>query len=125
MKQRRKYSRFPVQMQAVMTLRHGKTMKASIQDLSMKGARLRTAEAASPKGKCRISLLLGESRSQPTIEIQARVVHCEGHDCAVEFLEMDICGFEHLRTFLELSSQSGRLIEDELKSPLKLRALKP
>jgi hypothetical protein len=101
--ERRENRRVPFQVMA--TVQTGQTsIKGMVDNLSMKGMFLTAGETLSGGGPLEISILLSGSSTVCSVELKGRVVRQTAAGVAIEFLEMDLDSFTHLRHIIALNS---------------------
>ncbi len=90
-------------------------VSAQLQDISLKGALLETAEAwnALPGSECRLALTLSP---EATVAMTAEVVHVEGRHVGLRCKSIDLDSITHLRRLVELNSGESALLEREFGS---------
>jgi hypothetical protein len=100
--ERRKNRRVPFQVEA--TVQIGKTnFKGMVDNLSMKGMFL-AGETLSGGSSLEISIKLSGSSSPLSIELKGRAVRLTEAGIAIEFQEMDLDSFSHLRNIIAQNS---------------------
>lgn len=96
--ERRKNRRVPFQVEA--TVQIGQTsFKGMVDNLSMKGMFL-ASETLSGGSSLEISIKLSGSSSSLSIELKGRAVRLTEAGIAIEFQEMDLDSFTHLRNII-------------------------
>ncbi len=100
--ERRKNRRVPFQVEA--TVQIGKTsFKGMVDNLSMKGMFL-ASETLSGGSSLDISIKLSGSSSPLSLELKGRAVRLTEAGIAIEFQEMDLDSFTHLRNIIAQNS---------------------
>ena len=122
---RRHYSRIGFRAPAQLFLA-GRTLAASVIDLSLKGAmvRLPVQEALSPGEECRLEVRLAEAGAPEAeaeaagetrdIRMETRVAHVSHGDAGLLCLAIDLDSVTHLRRLVELNLGDPALLEREL-----------
>ncbi len=101
--ERRKNRRVPFQVMA--TAETGKIkVNGMVDNLSMKGMFLTTKETLSGSNLLEISIILSGSSSLLSIRLMGSVVRQTEVGIAIEFQEMDLDSFTHLRNVIELNT---------------------
>ena len=67
------------------------------RDLSLRGLYVMTSRSLPVGTPCHVSLPLDGSQKELRVEVAGRVVRVEPHGIAVEFMEMELDSFHHLR----------------------------
>ena len=115
METRRKRSRVPGHFEAAIVF-EGETIPVRTEDISLKGM-FCTAEKVleAMRGKrCTLALTLA---GDVGIEIKSEVVRADGHEAALDFLEMDQESYTHLRNIVRFSAQDPDAIDMEQFTP--------
>ena len=97
--ERRKNIRVPFQVIATVQTDQIST-KGMVDNLSMKGMFLSTREILSSGSPLEISIILSGSSSLLSIKLKGRVVRQTEAGIAIEFQEMDLDSFTHLRNII-------------------------
>jgi ribosomal protein S1 len=96
--ERRKNRRVPFQVAA--TLQIGQTrIEGVVDNLSMKGMFIAT-ETLSDGSPLEISIKLSESSPSISLELKGKVARLTDAGIAIEFMEMDLDSFTHLRNII-------------------------
>lgn len=109
--EKRKHQRISFQAEAVVR-GNDLTVGGKIDNLSMKAMFLK-ATGDFGSDPLQITILLSGSSSKLSIELTGKVVRKEDHGMAVEFLEMDLDSFIHLKNVVSYNSQDADAIMDE------------
>jgi hypothetical protein len=97
--ERRKNTRVPFEVTA--TVHTGGTgISGTVDNLSMKGMRLVTSEALPVGSPLKIRIILSGSTSELSISLKGRAIRQTEAGTAIEFLEMDLDSFTHLRNII-------------------------
>jgi len=97
--ERRKNRRVPFQVIATVHTDQIST-KGMVDNLSMKGMFLTTMDTLSGDSPLEISIILSGSSSFLSIKLKGRVVRQTEAGIAIEFQEMDLDSFTHLRNII-------------------------
>ena len=101
--ERRKNRRVPFQV--IATVQTGQiSIKGMVDNLSMKGMFLTTMETLSSGSPLEISIILSGSSSFLSIKLKGRAVRQTEAGIAIEFQEMDLDSFTHLRNIIAQNS---------------------
>ena len=100
------------------TIRSGQT-----RDLSMKGVYVVCDEELPAGAECRIAIRLSESDEGPVITARGEVIRADAEPSgfAVEFSEVDLESYEHLRKMVMLNSSEPDKVEKEINEHLGLK----
>jgi len=97
--ERRKNRRVPFQVEATVQIGQS-SIKGTVDNLSMKGMFLATKETLSGSSPLEISIILSGSSSLLSMRLKGRVVRQTEVGIAIEFHEMDLDSFTHLRNII-------------------------
>jgi hypothetical protein len=110
--ERRKYRRVPFEVTAaVQTDRI--SINGTVDNLSMNGMFLTTEKTVACDSPLEISIILSGSSSMLSIRLKGRVVRQTEAGIAVEFQEMDLDSFIHLRNILAQNSDDPDAVYEE------------
>ena len=109
--EKRKYQRVTFQADAV-ARGNGFELGGKVENLSMKGLFLK-ATGDLGDGPLRLTIHLSGCSSKLSIELVGKVVRKTDEGTAIEFLEMDLDSFIHLRNVVSYNSDDADAIMDE------------
>jgi len=99
-----------------------KVVCGRLADVSMQGARLVCDEKLPLQAACLAKLFLGDSRESPLcIMAKGKVVRSTEDGIGVEFTEIDLDSFEHLRNLVRMNADDVSQVEGEFKEHLGLK----
>lgn len=110
--ERRKNRRVPFQVIATAQTEQI-SIKGMVDNLSMKGMFLTTKEILSDGSPLEISIILSGSSSFLSIKLKGRVVRQTEAGIAIEFQEMDLDSFTHLRNIIAQNSDDADAAYEE------------
>lgn len=90
-------------------------------DLSMSGIRVFSDEELPPDSPCRVKIILEPSVRAQIIEAGGRVVRTEPGKLAVEFTELDLDGYWHLRQLILHNAEDPDRAEQEFEAHWGIR----
>ena len=100
----------------------GKIFGGRLIDVSMHGIGGSSAEILPLQAECLVRLFLGEPReSSICILANGKIVRSSEHGFAVDFTEIDLDSFEHLRNLVRMNAENVSQVEGELKEHLGLK----
>lgn len=114
----REFTRVPPHFEADVTAGDTRIQRCQTEDVSMKGAYLKTPRALPRGTECRVTLYLGGPEGGPRIEADAKVTRSDERGFAVEFLRLDLDSYTHLEKLVRYNASDLEQVEDELKSHL-------
>lgn len=109
--EKRKCQRVSFQAEAIVT-GNDLTVGGKINNLSMKGMFLRAVGDVG-SGPLQITILLSGSSTKLSIELTGKVVRQTRDGIAIEFSEMDLDSFMHLKNVVSYNSEDADAIMDE------------
>ncbi|AJE04009.1 PilZ domain-containing protein [Geobacter pickeringii] len=89
-------------------------LKATLEDLSLRGALLTLAEEPpfAPGDSCSVSIALANSNI--VLEFEAEVAHLRGMQVGVKIVRIDLDSMTHLRSIIEFNSAEPDEVRKEL-----------
>ncbi len=100
----------------------GKIISSSYtKDVSMKGVYLSCDDKLPIGTECRVVLFLGEGEELIRIRTFGRVGRTDNSGMAIEFTEIDVEGFEHLRNLVLLNTMETVQVEEEMKDHIGIK----
>lgn len=109
--EKRKHQRVSFQAEA-MVAGNDLAVGGKIDNLSMKGMFLK-ATGDVGNDPLRITILLSGSSSKLAIELRGKVVRKADDGMAIEFMEMDLDSFIHLKNVVSYNSEDADAVVDE------------
>ena len=97
--EKRKHIRVPFEVTATVDTGRG-SIDGMVENLSMKGIFFATAETLPGDGPLEISINLSGSSSSLSMKLKGEVVRQTEAGIAIEFREMDLDSFTHLRNII-------------------------
>lgn len=91
------------------------------RDISMKGIYVVTGRRLPLGTECGISIRLGEGGSGPKLQVSGTIVRVDALGMALEFGEMGIDTYDHLRNLVLYNSADPGTVERELNEHLGLK----
>lgn len=117
--EKRKHRRVLFKSEAI--VRSGEsTILGTIDNLSMKGMFLTTGDKLLGSDILYIEILLTGSSSKLEIRLKGRKVRQTNSGVAIEFTEMDLDSFTHLRNLVAYNSDDADAITDEYYSSITM-----
>jgi len=97
--EKRVFSRILFQAEAVVEY-GGETIKGQVENLSLNGMFLKTHEKISQDEAVEIKIFLSGASSDLSINLRGAVVRLDSDGVAIQFKEMDLDSFVHLKNIL-------------------------
>ena len=119
---RREFTRVSTRFEVELTSDSGNTCGGPLQDVSMKGLSYHCRDPFPVGTQCQAALLLGEPENPIRVEARGRVVRATDGGIAVEFAEMDVDSYRHLRNLVLHNSAETERAEAEIKNHLGLKS---
>ncbi len=110
--EKRKYLRVPFKVTAAVEGRQG-SISGMVENLSMKGMFFATGETLSCDGPFEITIYLSGSSSMLSLKLKGEIVRQTKTGVAIEFKEMDLDSFTHLRNIIEQNSDDADAVYKE------------
>ena len=119
---RREFTRIPIKILGWVEI-GDRTISGPAKDVSMKGVYLETDQECLVGSKGQVRLSFMENQADLPIEVEGRVVRSDSSGIGVEFVEMGVESYHHLRNLVLYHSrgESTEQIEEELESHLGLK----
>jgi len=118
---KREFTRVPVHIWGTFTSGDRELVTAEITALSLRGCYASTFEAL-PAGSCEaLTLFTDDEDDALHITVQARIVRSDEDGMGVEFVEMPLESYDHLRMMVVLNSRNPEQVEQEIRDHLGLR----
>jgi hypothetical protein len=117
----REFTRVPAKVKVEIVTREGVFFTRTTRNLSMSGLYVEGHEQLPAGTECRLRLFLGEDRNATCIEILGRILRTDADGMAVEFAQIEVEGFDHLRNLVLLNTTRVQQVEEEFRSHLGIR----
>ena len=121
----RAFTRVSVNMEAEVKAGKSTIVGHLTKDISLSGLFLTCEKKFPVDTDCRLTIFLGERKSQPCIKLRGKVVRVEESGMAFAFHEiMGSDSFAHLRSLILYNSPEARSVENEFKTHAGLKRRK-
>ena len=100
--EKRKTTRIVFRVEAVIGT-GGKTIRGKVENLSLAGIFVVTSDRLPPGQRVEVTVYLSGSTSQLTVEAKGKVLRSDHRGVAVQFDEIDLDSFIHLRNIVALN----------------------
>ncbi len=124
-KNRRRFHRVKYNAEAVVTDEHGNRVEGKIENLSLKGAYINTPNVTDVGEVVNIEINISSSSSELKLKLKGKVVRSDRNGLGVEFGEIDIDSFIHLKTAVALNYGDLDKIEEEFHEFVRQRIQAP
>lgn len=119
---RREFSRVAPRLDVVLTTEDRTIRSGQTHDVSMNGL-FCVCNDPFPEGtQCRVTLLLGEPEDPVRIETSGTVVRSTDSGNAVQFSEISLDGYQHLRNLVLYNAEDPNRAEQEIKDHLGIKS---
>jgi len=121
MESKREFTRVPVHIWGTFKDGDRELVTADVTSLSLRGCYASTFEAI-PAGEVHSLLLFtDDDRHALHITVQARIVRSDEDGMGVEFIEMPLESYDHLRKLVLLNAADPEKVESEFRSHIGLK----
>jgi hypothetical protein len=122
---RREFLRVPFRIEVTLRGDHTTVVSADVRDVSLKGLYAVGAGRLPPGSRCEVLLVLGGPDSEVRLSLRGRVARADGAGMGVEFLDMGLDTFYHLRNLVLYNSTDAARVEEEFRAHVGLRRREP
>jgi len=120
--EKREFVRVPFMIGTTVRTKDRTIWSSKTLDVSMNGLCVETTEATPPDGTfCEVEIVLAEAPEPVIIEARGSIVRSEPGTLAVNFSEIDIDSYEHLRQLILNNSEDPEKAEQEFRSHRGIR----
>lgn len=101
----------------------GRTIRSQAElNISMSGIRLRTSESVPPvETPCQVTIHLGTLEEPVIIEAKGKTIRSETGSLAVEFSELELDSYHHLRQLIVNNAGNPQRAEEEFQAHWGIR----
>lgn len=119
--QRREFSRVPFRLEVHVQIGDRLFVYPESRDISVKGIYVLGTGCLPVGTACQVTLLLGGENSYLRLTLPGRVAREDGEGTALEFTEMGLDAYLHLRALVLYNAADSATIEREFESHLGLK----
>ncbi len=119
---RREFSRVSPRLDVVLTTEERIIRSGQTQDMSMSGLFCVCSDPFPEGTRCQVTLLLGGPEDPVRIETSGTVVRSTDSGIAVEFSEIGMDGYHHLRNLVLHNADDPNRAEQEIKGHLGIKS---
>lgn len=91
------------------------------RDLSLKGVYVRSPQQLPAGTRCEVTLVLSGTPEPMYVHVTGRVVYADAQGMGIEFMEVDLDSFNHLRNLVLYNALDTERIEREFDEHLGIR----
>jgi hypothetical protein len=111
--ERRGFTRVPFRVEVTLAGDHTTVVSADVRDVSLNGLYAACSGRLPPGSRCEVLLALGGPGSEVRLSLRGRVARVDRAGLAVEFLDMGLDTFYHLRNLVMFNSDDQARVERE------------
>jgi ethanolamine utilization microcompartment shell protein EutL len=116
--ERREFLRVPFRVEVTLTGDHATVISADVYDVSLNGLYAAGAGRLPPGSRCEVLLVLGGPGSEVRLSLRGRVARVDRAGMGVEFLDMELDTYFHLRNLVRFNSDDQARVEQEFQAHL-------
>ncbi len=120
-KDRRRFLRVSYSTSAILTDEKGNQVSGNIRNLSLKGAFVEAEDSVDIDSPVKVEINVASLSSSLNLSLMGKIVRKDSRGVGVEFTEMDIDTFVHLKSIVALNHGDLDTIEDEFHKFLQSR----
>jgi hypothetical protein len=118
----REFSRIPLRLEVQLLFEDGSEVVGEGVDLSLKGTFCKTTERPEVGARCTVALTFNSGDDNKlSFYASGRVARLADNGLAVEFLELEIESFYHLRNLIRYNAPDPEVIDQEFEDHLGLK----
>jgi PilZ domain-containing protein len=117
----REFVRSTVRLEVEVVAGDSRILVARTRDVSMKGIFLRTPHRLPVGTSCRVRIRIGDPGDNLWVECDGAVVRTDADGFAIEFHEMGVASFQHLRNVVMYNADDPARVEGELDGHVGLK----
>lgn len=110
---RREFLRVPFRIEVTLKGDHATVVSADVRDVSLNGLYAAGAGRLPPGSRCEVLLVLGGPGSEVRLSLRGRVARVDRAGMGVEFLDMELDTYFHLRNLVRFNSDDQARVEQE------------
>jgi hypothetical protein len=114
--EKRRFTRFPLKMTAVLHVNDKEYTSNSLINLSIGGCLVPLDVDAAPDMPCNMVICLGSPDSELTIRASGRIIRSVKGEVAVQFIGVDPDSLFHLQMLARYNSPDSEKVEEEIKN---------
>ncbi len=118
--ERREFVRVPFRIEVTLTGDHTTVVSADVRDVSLNGLYAACSGRLPPGSRCEVTLVLGGPDSEVRLSLRARVARADRAGLGVEFVEMGLDAYYHLKNLILFNSDDQARVEQEFQAHLGL-----
>jgi hypothetical protein len=117
----REFTRIPIRIWGTFADGTGDILTAEVNNLSLRGCHVSTFDPLAAGGRYHLTLFIEDDEQALHFKVEARVVRSDQDGMGVEFMEMPLESYEHLRNLVLLNSPNPERVEREFRDHIGLK----
>lgn len=117
----REFTRIPIHIWGTFTDASGDLLTAEVNNLSLRGCHVSTFDPLPAGGRYHLTLFVEDDERALHFKVEARIVRSDQDGMGVEFMEMPLESYEHLRNMVLLNATDPTQVEREFHSHIGLK----
>lgn len=117
----REFTRIPIHIWGTFTDASGDLLTAEVNNLSLRGCHVSTFDPLPADGRYHLTLFVEDDERALHFRVEARIVRSDRDGMGVEFMEMPLESYEHLRNMVLLNSTDPEQVEREFHQHIGLK----
>ncbi len=118
---KREFTRVPMHIWGTFADASGEKLTAEVNNLSVRGCHVSTFDPLPAGGRFHLTLFVEDDDDALRFQVEARVVRSDADGMGVEFMEMPLESYEHLRNMVLLNASDPEQVEREFREHIGLR----
>jgi PilZ domain len=113
---RRALLRVPIRMEVTLKGDHLTVVSGQVRDLSLNGLYVAATLGLPPDSRCEVVIALGGPASDVKLSLRGRVARVDRGGMGIEFVEMGLDTFFHLRNLVRYNSFDAARVDEEFRA---------
>lgn len=117
----REFTRIPIHIWGTFADTAGDQLTAEVNNLSVRGCHVSTFDPLPAGGRYHLTLFVEDDEQALHFHVEARIVRSDSEGMGVEFMEMPLESYEHLRNMVLLNATDPEQVEREFRAHIGLK----
>jgi len=117
----REFTRVPIIIWGTFADAGGERLTAELNNVSMRGCHASTFDALPEGGVYDLTLFTEDDDNALHFQVKARIVRSDGDGMGIEFVELPLESYDHLRHMVLLNARDPEVVEREFREHLGIR----
>jgi hypothetical protein len=118
---RREFTRIPIHIWGTFADTTGDLLTAEVNNLSVRGCHVSTFDALPAGGRYHLTLFVEDDEQALHFKVESRVVRSDQDGMGIEFMEMPLESYGHLRNMVLLNASDPEQVEREFRQHIGLK----